>query len=435
MAVEHLSTTRFQELALPEALQADLRAAGFEFCTPIQAKSLPLLLQGQDVAGQAQTGTGKTIAFLVATITRLVNQPASPRRRANQPRALILAPTRELAVQIHKDAEPLVKQAGLTVGVVYGGANYDKQRQMLEEGVDIVIATPGRLLDYFNQKIFDLQAIQVAVLDEADRMFDLGFIKDVRFMFRRMPKPEHRLSMLFSATLSHRVIELAYEHMNNPELVKIESDSVTAANVTESVYYVANDEKIPLLLGLMKQLQPARSMIFANTKRSVELVWGFLEGNGFKAGLLSGDIPQNKRLRLLDEFTKGELPILVATDVAARGLHVSDVTHVFNYDLPQNAEDYVHRIGRTARAGCSGEAVSFACEEYSFHLPEIEEFIGHKIASQPVKAELLITPAPRVRIDKSERVQPRPASGRRGDGPKRGPGGRSQRSPKPRQGS
>ncbi|MBI3773222.1 MAG: ATP-dependent RNA helicase RhlB [Gammaproteobacteria bacterium] len=439
MAVEHLSTTRFQELALPEALQADLRNAGFEFCTPIQAKSLPLLLQGHDVAGQAQTGTGKTIAFLVATITRLVTQPATPRRRTNQPRALILAPTRELAVQIHKDAEPLVRQAGLSVGVVYGGANYDKQRQMLEQGVDIVIGTPGRLIDYFNQKIFDLQAIQVMVLDEADRMFDLGFIKDVRFMFRRMPKPEHRLSMLFSATLSHRVIELAYEHMNNPELVKIESDSITSANVTECVYYVANDEKIPLLLGLMKQLQPPRTMIFANTKRSVELVWGFLEGNGFRAGLLSGDIPQNKRLRLLEQFTQGELPTLVATDVAARGLHVADVTHVFNFDLPQNAEDYVHRIGRTARAGCSGEAISFACEEYAFHLPEIEEFIGHKIASQQVKAELLVTPAPRVRIDKSERVQKRPDSGRRGpprsDSQKRGSGGssgRARRSPKPK---
>lgn len=426
MAVEHLSTIRFQELALPESLQADLRAAGFEFCTPIQAKALPLLLQGRDVAGQAQTGTGKTVAFLVATINRLLTQPASPRRRTNQPRALIVAPTRELAVQIHKDAEALVKHAGLSVGAVYGGANYDKQRQMLEQGLDIVIGTPGRLIDYFQQKVFDLQAIQAVVLDEADRMFDLGFIKDVRFLFRRMPKPDHRLSMLFSATLSLRVIELAYEHMNNPELAKIESESVTAAKVTEAVYYVANDEKIPLLLGLMRQLQPPRAMIFANTKRAVEVVWGFLESNGFRAGLLSGDIQQKKRLRLLEQFTNGELPILVATDVAARGLHVPDVTHVVNFDLPQNAEDYVHRIGRTARAGSSGEAISFACEEYSFHLPEIEAYIGHKIPSLPVKAELLVTPAPRARIDKSERVQQRP----RGEPKKHGGGGRRQRRPR-----
>jgi len=405
MEVTHLSDTRFSSLELPAPLMQGIADSGYEFCTPIQAKTLPLLLRGEDVAGQAKTGTGKTVAFLVAVMTRLLTEPASPQRRLNQPRALIMAPTRELAIQIHKDATSLNAHTGLTLGLAYGGANYEPQRNALAEGVDILIGTPGRIIDFLKQKVFDLKAIQSMVLDEADRMFDLGFISDVRFLLRRMPHPEKRLNMLFSATMSHRVTELAYEHMNNPALVKIESDSVTADKVEQSVYYTANDEKIPLLLGLLKQLQPERSIIFVNTKRAAEEVWGYLEGNGHKAGLLSGDIPQKKRQRLLEEFQQGELPILVATDVAARGLHIPAISHVFNFDLPQNAEDYVHRIGRTARAGASGFAISFACEDYAFHLPEIEEYIGAKLSSQAVTADLLITPQRPVKV---EREGPRP---------------------------
>lgn len=397
--------------------------SGYEFCTPIQAKTLPLLLKGEDVAGQAKTGTGKTIAFLVAVMTRLLTEPASAQRRPNQPRVLIMAPTRELAIQIHKDAMGLNAHTGLVLGLAYGGANYESQRNALTEGVDILIGTPGRIIDFFKQKVFDLKAIQAMVLDEADRMFDLGFISDVRFLLRRMPHPEKRLNMLFSATMSHRVTELAYEHMNNPTLVKIESDSITADKVEQSVYYTANDEKIPLLLGLLKSLQPERSIVFVNTKRAAEQVWGYLEGNGYKSGLLSGDIPQNKRQRLLEEFQRGELPILVATDVAARGLHIPAISHVFNFDLPQSAEDYVHRIGRTARAGASGCAISFACEDYAFHLPEVEEYIGTKLNSQAVSAELLVTPLPPVKV---ERLAPKPHhKGPRKEGSQNRSGGRA----------
>ncbi len=428
MEVTHLSDTRFSSLALPAPLMQGIIDSGYEFCTPIQAKTLPLLLKGEDVAGQAKTGTGKTIAFLMAVMTRLLTAPASAQRRPNQPRVLIMAPTRELAIQIHKDAACLNAHTGLVLGLAYGGANYESQRNALTEGVDILIGTPGRIIDFFKQKVFDFKAIQAMVLDEADRMFDLGFINDVRFLLRRMPHPEQRLNMLFSATMSHRVTELAYEHMNNPTLVKIESDSITADKVEQSVYYAANDEKIPLLLGLLKQLQPERSIVFVNTKRAAEKVWSFLGGNGYKSGLLSGDIPQNKRQRLLEEFQRGELPILVATDVAARGLHIPAISHVFNFDLPQSAEDYVHRIGRTARAGASGCAISFACEDYAFHLPEVEAYIGTKISAQAVSAELLATPLPPLKV---ERQAPSPHhKGPRKNGAQNRPGnrGRPQRS-------
>jgi len=403
MTDTHLSETRFSEFDLAAELQAGITDAGYEFCTPIQAKTLPLLLEQKDIAGQAQTGTGKTVAFLVAAMNLLLTHPASEQRRQNQPRALILAPTRELAVQIFNDAEKLNGHTNLKLGVVYGGANYDKQRQQLTEGVDILIGTPGRLIDYFKQKVFDLKALQVLVLDEADRMFDLGFISDIRYLMRRMPHPEKRLNMLFSATMSHRVMELAYEHMNNPSVQAVEAESVTADRVEQVVYYTANNEKIPLLLGLFQEIKPERAIIFVNTKRAAEQVWGYLEGNGIKAGLLSGDIPQKKRLRLLEQFQQGELPALVATDVAARGLHVPKISHVFNFDLPQNAEDYVHRIGRTARAGATGVAISFACEDYSFYLPEIEEYIGSKIESEAVTSELLVEPKPPVKQERKKR--------------------------------
>lgn len=389
MSEQHLTNTPLSSLNLPEALLKGINQAGFVYCTPIQAKTLPLALSGVDVAGQAQTGTGKTAAYLLATMTRLIRHPPAPSRTLRQPRALIVAPTRELAVQIHKDAELLGRYTDLGVAVVYGGAGYDSQRKRLEEGVDILIGTPGRLIDYFQQHIFDLKAAEVVVLDEADRMFDLGFIKDIRFLLRRLPKPEKRLSMLFSATLSFRVIELAYEHMNNPQLIQVESDKLTANQVREISYYPANEEKIPLLIGLLHAMHATRTMVFVNTKRTGEEVHAYLERNGFHVATLSGDVPQKKRLQYLSQFEKGEIPILVATDVAARGLHIPGVSHVFNFDLPQDAEDYVHRIGRTARAGASGDAVSFVCETYAFSLPDIEKYIGHTIPSAPVTPELL----------------------------------------------
>lgn len=418
MSEKHLTETRFEQFALaPEILQG-IQEAGFTYCTPIQAETLPILLEGRDIAGQAQTGTGKTAAFLVATLQQLINNPADEQRRPNQPRALILAPTRELAVQIHKDAQSLAKYTGFTSIAVFGGTGYDKQRKQIEAGADILIGTPGRLIDYLKQRVYDLKAIQVIVLDEADRMFDLGFIKDIRFMLRRCPKPDRRLGMLFSATLSFRVKELAYEHMNNPQNVEVEPEQVTAENVREICYMTANEEKIPLLLGLLRNLDEARAIVFINTKRTADKVWGFLQGNGIETAVLSGDVPQKKRLSLLRKFQEGDVSVLVATDVAARGLHISDVTHVINFDLPEDAEDYVHRIGRTARAGASGDAISFACETYAFSLPDIEAYVGHSIPMQAVDPALLAEVDPKSRIfpEKGSRQQRRPKEGRKSHG-------------------
>jgi len=412
MSETHLTDTSFSAFDLPEPLLRGIRDTGFERCTPIQAATLPLALAGRDIAGQAQTGTGKTAAFLIAMMTRLLNRPVDERRRPNQPRGFILAPTRELAIQIHQDAVNLGRHTGLVIGVVYGGAGYEQQGQMLAAGVDILIATPGRVIDYYKQKLFDLGAVDVTVLDEADRMFDLGFIKDIRYLLRRMPPPEKRLTLLFSATLSLRVTELAYEHMNNAELIRIAPDKAAADNVRQTVYYTSNEEKIPLLIGLLRHMDPLRTIIFVNTKGAGRRVCAWLQGNGFKAGILSGDVAQKKRMSLLLQFQRGELPILVATDVAARGLHIPDVSHVINFDLPQDSEDYIHRIGRTARAGASGDAISFACEEYAFSLPDIEQQLGHKIESQPVSSELLVKPDPPVAEKKSPHPHRAERSGR-----------------------
>jgi len=433
MTDTHLSDKAFADLGLPESLLAGVREAGFERCTPIQAGTLPIALAGRDVAGQAQTGTGKTAAFLLAAFAHLLSHPPRPDRKLTSPRSIMLAPTRELAIQIHKDAVALGKHTGFKLGLVYGGTGYDSQRKMLEDGVDILIGTPGRIIDYFKQHIFDLKGVQVMVLDEADRMFDLGFIKDIRFLLNRMPPPAERLGMLFSATLSYRVIELAYEHMNTPELVKIESEKVTADRVTQVLYHTANDEKLPLLVGLLRHMDPHRSLVFTNTKGAAERVRAWLRSNGFNAEVISGDVPQNKRERLLQDFQSGELPILVATDVAARGLHIPDVSHVFNYDLPQDAEDYVHRIGRTARAGASGDAVGFACEEYSFSVIEIEQFIGFKIPVARITQELLpvLTPPPRGEIRERARAHEQARTGGRGRRDERG--GRGQRGARPPQ--
>lgn len=417
----HLTETRFRDFELDEKLVQGLDEAGFEFCTPIQAQSIPIALTGKDVAGEAQTGTGKTAAFMVACMNRLITVDPHSNRRQDQPRCLILAPTRELAIQIHKDAELIGKHTGIRLGLAYGGTDYDKQRKHIEDGVDILIGTPGRIIDYYKQRVFNLKLCEVVILDEADRMFDLGFIDDVRYLLRRCPEPAKRLSLLFSATLSHRIAELAYEHMNDPARVTIEAETKTADKVDQTVYYPANEEKIPLLLGLMNKLQPKRSIIFINTKRIADRVYAWLEGNGYKSALLSGDVPQKKRQSLLKKFHDGEFNTLVATDVAARGLHIPEVSHVFNFDLPQTGEDYVHRIGRTGRAGASGSAISFACEDYAHYMMDIEEYIDQKIGRESVTSELLIEPKPPIKMER----RPRPGSGGRGQGG-RGQGGRGQ---------
>ena len=395
MSDKPLTDVTFSSFDLHPALLAGLEAAGFTRCTPIQALTLPLALDGRDVAGQAQTGTGKTLAFLVAVIDRLLKRPALADRKSEDPRALILAPTRELAIQIHKDAVKFASDLGLKFALVYGGVDYDKQRALLQAGADVIIATPGRLIDYVKQhRVVSLHACEMCVLDEADRMFDLGFIKDIRFLLRRMPIRTERQTLLFSATLSHRVLELAYEHMNEPEKLVVETEHITAAKVRQKLYYPADDEKIPLLLGLLSRSEGARTMVFVNTKAFVERVARALDRAGYRVGVLSGDVPQKKRESLLKKFQAGQLELLVATDVAARGLHIDGVSHVYNYDLPFDAEDYVHRIGRTARLGAEGDAISFACERYAMSLPDIEAYIEQKIPSEPV-TQALLTALPR----------------------------------------
>jgi ATP-dependent RNA helicase RhlB len=386
---------RFADLPLSAGLQRGIADAGFVQCTPIQSKTLPIALEGQDVAGQAQTGTGKTAAFLLAMFHRLEN---SPRPTIDDgppaPRALILAPTRELAVQVHADATALGKHLPFKMGLAFGGTDYDKQRDELAAGVDVLIGTPGRIIDFYKQRVFGLRGIQVLILDEADRMFDLGFIKDIRYVLRRLPEHHRRLNMLFSATLSHRVLELAYEHMNDPELVRIEPDKMTVDRVTQSIYFPSMEEKLPLLLTLLRDRDPHRTMVFVNTRREADRLRDALVHNGIKAEALSGDVPQKKRLRMLKDFQAGELAVLIGTDVASRGLHVPGVSHVFNYDLPQDPEDYVHRIGRTARAGATGDAISFGCETYAISLPDIEDFIGRKIPVATYDHSALVTAQP-----------------------------------------
>ena len=390
---KHLTEQRFIDFPIHQNVIAALESKGFEFCTPIQAKTLPITLAGNDIAGQAQTGTGKTMAFLVATFHHLLSNDAQTAK--NQPRALILAPTRELAVQIGSDAELLVKHSDLKLALAYGGDGYEKQVQAIEQGVDILVGTTGRVIDYVKQGIINLDKIQVIVLDEADRMFDLGFIKDIRYLMRKCPKPAQRLTMLFSATLSPRVRELAYEDMDNAQYIEIEPLQRTGHRIKEELFYPSNEDKMALLLTLLEEEWPERCMIFANTKHKCEEIWQYLAADGHRVGLLTGDIAQKKRLALLDSFTKGSLDILVATDVAARGLHIPEVTHVFNYDLPDDREDYVHRIGRTGRAGESGHSISFACERYAVNLPAIEEYIGHHIpVSQYDSSALLALPKP-----------------------------------------
>lgn len=428
-----LTDTFFTNFDLHPLLQQGLDDSGFTRCTPIQEMTLPLALAGRDVAGQAQTGTGKTCAFLVAMMNRLLTTSAVADRKDSDPRALIIAPTRELAIQIDKDAQAIGRHTGLKTALIYGGVDYEKQRQQLKDGCDIIIATPGRMLDYHKQGVFSLNSVEVMVIDEADRMFDLGFIKDVRFIFRRLPPREQRQVLLFSATLSHRVLELAYEHMHEAEKLVVESENVTADHVHQLVYFPAKEEKMPLLLNLIDQKKPTRSIIFVNTKAAAERVTERVKRHGCRVGAISGDVPQLKRQKLLQRFQEGQLDILVATDVAARGLHIPAVSHVFNYDLPHDAEDYVHRIGRTARLGAEGDAISFACDLYAMSLPDIETYIGQSIPVAQMDPELLIMPKPRAvdaefvanaAADSAEFgdvVPPRP-----GEKPRRGaPAGRS----------
>lgn len=396
---------RFEDLNLPEQVLQGIRAAGFTECTPVQAASLPLALAGKDVAAQAQTGTGKTAVFLISIFARMLAEPRP--ERGGSPAALVIAPTRELVAQITAEAQRLGAFTGFRIAAVFGGMDYEKQRRELAEGVDILIGTPGRLIDYLKQKVYSLKKTRFLVIDEADRMFDMGFIADLRFILKRMSAYDKRQSMLFSATLSHRVMELCYEHMNVPEKIEVTPEQVTVEKIEQELYHIGSHEKQGFLLGILRKEGVGRTIVFVNTKAAAERLEALFAANGISAASITGDLPQKKRLRILADFKEGIIPVLVATDVASRGIHIDGVTHVINYDLPQDPEDYVHRIGRTARAGAEGKAISFACESFVYALEDIEEYIGQKIPLMPVDESLILTDFKRPRHHHRERPQHR----------------------------
>ena len=403
------TSTTFHSLPIAPQVLEGLDRLGYTHCTPIQEQTLPITLSGKDVAGQAQTGTGKTAAFLISTFTRLVKNPPPPPAQRASPRALVIAPTRELVVQIEQEARAIGAFTGLSMMAVFGGVDYVKQRDALAAGVDLLVGTPGRLIDYYKQKVYDLRQTTILVIDEADRMFDMGFIADIRYLLRRLPPYDRRQSMLFSATLSMRVMELCYEHMNNPVKVSITPRQITAEKVEQILFHVEKARKLSLLLGLLKRDPWDRVLIFVNTKHGGERLTESLNHHGYTTRAITGDIPQKKRLAYLNRFKSGELKILVATDVASRGLHIDGVSIVVNYDLPQDREDYVHRIGRTARAGAEGKAITLACEEYVMALEQIEDFIGHKIPVEWAEDELFLN------VASTPRHHRRPPPGRHRD--------------------
>lgn len=425
MTSQLFSDQTFADFGLPEPLARGIAETGFVHLTKIQAETLPLSLTGRDVAAQSQTGTGKTAAFLISVFARLMRDDE---RQPGRPGALVIAPTRELAVQIRDEAEVLGRHSGLTTAAVFGGIDYQGQANRLSRGVDIVIGTPGRLIDFLRTGVLDVGAVKMLVIDEADRMFDMGFIKDIRFLLRRLPKAGIRQSMLFSATLSPRVLELAYEHMNDAIKVEVSPDQVTAHHAEQVLYHVSKEEKLGLLLGLLEREHPTRTLVFVNTKAEAARLTFKLTHNGFPAELLTADLSQKDRLRLVERFKRGEVPIVVASDVASRGIHVEGISHVFNYDLPQDPEDYVHRIGRTARVGEVGKAISLACEQFVFSLEAIEQLIGERIRVEwPDESSVRPDRAPHY-------VRPRrpgEAPGRHGR-PNRGSSDRSSRRERPR---
>ena len=387
--------TRFHDFPLPDSLMRAIQDQGFTYCTPIQAKVLGSTLQGQDAIGRAQTGTGKTAAFLISTITQLLETPPPDERFMGEPRALIIAPTRELVMQIANDAEGLTKHCGLNVMAFVGGMDYEKQLKKLEKRyVDILVATPCRLLDFCNRGEVHLDLVEMMVLDEADRMLDMGFIPQVRQIIRQTPRKGDRQTLLFSATFSDDVMNLARQWTVDPAVVEIEPERPASENITQKVYAVSGADKYKVLYNLITQLDLERVMVFANRKDEVRRVQERLVRDGINAAQLSGDVPQHKRVRTLENFREGTLRVLVATDVAGRGIHIDGISHVVNYTLPEDPEDYVHRIGRTGRAGAKGTSISLAGEDDAFQIPPIETLLGEKLDCIPPE-ETYLKPIPR----------------------------------------
>lgn len=370
---------RFHDLEIPESVMRGIAGAGYQYCTPIQSLILPEACKGSDVSGKAQTGTGKTAAFLVTVFKRLLANPMNERQKGT-PRALIMAPTRELVIQIEKDARMIGKYTGLTIQSVFGGINYEKQRRQVEDRyIDILVATPGRLLDYQEQGVLDLSKVEILVIDEADRMLDMGFIPDMKRIVNSTPPKGVRQTMLFSATLTPEILRLASTWTKNAKSFEVEAKEMTAEAIEQRAYIVTDKEKFPLLYNMITNENLSRVIIFGNRRSEVSRLDDLFKLAGISCGVLSGDVSQAKRIRTLEDLRGGKIRVLCATDVAARGLHVDDVTHVFNFSLPDDPEDYVHRIGRTGRAGASGVSILFATEEDAYVIPRIEQFTGHKL--------------------------------------------------------
>jgi len=392
---EQEGQTRFHDFDLDPSLMRGISEAGFQYCTPIQAQVLEHTLAGADAIGRAQTGTGKTAAFLVTVINDLLRNPITVERFAGEPRALIIAPTRELVMQIEKDAHQLGKYTGLSVMSVVGGMNFNRQQDQLQNTqIDILVATPGRLLDFANRRDLWLDRIEVLVIDEADRMLDMGFIPDVKRIVRLTPSSQFRQTLLFSATFNEDVMNLAGRWTVEPQIVEIEPDQVTTDRVDQKVYITETDKKFTLLYNLITRENLDKVMVFANRRDITRKLFERLQKKGIKAAMISGDVPQTQRSRTLEAFRSGKVQVLIATDVAGRGIHIDGVSHVVNYNLPEDPEDYVHRIGRTGRAGADGTSISFACEDDAFLLPQLEKAIGMKLDCVYPPEELLVEKAP-----------------------------------------
>lgn len=381
---------RFHDLNLDDRIMHAIADLGFQYCSPIQAQSLPHTLAGHDVVGKAQTGTGKTAAFLITIFEDLLNNSPESERYLGEPRALILAPTRELVMQIAEDAKNLGQYAGLSVQALVGGMDYHKQHEKLKsELVDIVVATPGRLIDFCGNNDVYLDRVEVLVIDEADRMLDMGFIPQVRRLVRMTPHNDYRQTLFFSATLTGDVQRLVEKWLHNPVTVEIEPDSLAASSVEQHIYMISADEKYRVLRKVVSGDDVDSVIVFANRRDETRRLYEDLQRDGFSVGMLSGDVPQQKRVRTLENFRSGKLKILVATDVAGRGIHIDDISHVINYNLPEEPEDYVHRIGRTGRAGKTGTSISLACEDDALRLEPIEKLLGQKLQCEVPDASLL----------------------------------------------
>lgn len=385
--------TRFHDFDLTPELMHGIADLGFRYCSPIQAQSLPYALTGRDVVGKAQTGTGKTAAFLTAIIDDLLKNPITEQRYAGEARALVIAPTRELVIQIAEDAKALCKYTDLKVHTLVGGMDYAKQQRHLHNAlVDILVATPGRLLDFCGNKDVYLDQLEILVIDEADRMLDMGFIPQVRQIVRQTPRREDRQTLFFSATFTDDVRLLVEQWTYNPVTVDIQPESVATESVEQHIYLVSTEEKYTLLYNLIQQEHAESMIVFANRRDECRDLQDKLQRHGIIAGLLSGEIAQNKRVATLDAFKEGRIKVLVATDVAGRGIHISGISHVVNFTLPEEPEDYVHRIGRTGRAGKTGISISFACEDDAFRLEPLQQLLGKEIKCEQPPEHLLLTP-------------------------------------------